>query len=242
MTTSNPVCAEPLALQFKAGLVPILSLELYHSNLDFLERQLAEKTRQSPEMFNNSPVILSLNTLPDTDCTIDIQGLLALCERYGIKPIAARSDNTQLVSKLSDAGITLMAPAIQKAAPTKAPSAPPKSNKNNTVLPSSSRIVNTPIRSGQQVIAPEGDLIVTAQVSAGAELLAHGNIHIYGPLRGRALAGINGNIQARIFCQSFEAELVAIAGNYCNDSDPKHWKKAVNISLFEDQLTIDPLG
>jgi septum site-determining protein MinC len=106
-----------------------------------------------------------------------------------------------------------------------------------------SKIVTTPIRSGQQVYAPGGDLIIMAAVSAGAEVLADGNIHVYGALRGRALAGVKGDTSARIFCQSLEAELVSIAGTFKVDEDLRneHWKTAVQIGRDEGALCITAL-
>jgi septum site-determining protein MinC len=122
-------------------------------------------------------------------------------------------------------------------------SASPSLDKSSEFSHSGSKIVTTPIRSGQQVYAPGGDLIIMASVSAGAEVLADGNIHIYGALRGRALAGVLGDTSARIFCQSLEAELVSIAGNFKVDEDLRkdHWKTAAQVSLDEQTLCIAPL-
>jgi len=108
---------------------------------------------------------------------------------------------------------------------------------------SANKLITTPIRSGQQVYAPGGDLVVLAPVSAGAEILADGNIHVYGPLRGRALAGVKGDTEARIFCQSLEAELISIAGNYKVNEDlqKEHWKEGIQARLEGDQLVITPL-
>ncbi|UZE96973.1 septum site-determining protein MinC [Alkalimarinus alittae] len=105
------------------------------------------------------------------------------------------------------------------------------------------RIIYQPVRSGQQVYAQNGDLIVLAQVSAGAEILADGNIHVYGPLRGRALAGVKGNTKARIFCHSLEAELVSIAGQYKISEDLQNgsWKKPAQIHLSDETLTVKAL-
>lgn len=105
------------------------------------------------------------------------------------------------------------------------------------------RIIYQPVRSGQQVYAQNGDLIVLAQVSAGAEILADGNIHVYGPLRGRALAGVKGNTKARIFCHSLEAELVSIAGQYkiSEDLQNGNWKKPAQIHLEDETLTVKAL-
>jgi septum site-determining protein MinC len=105
-------------------------------------------------------------------------------------------------------------------------------------------VVTTPVRGGQQIYAPGGDLLVLAPVSAGAELLADGNIHVYAPMRGRALAGIKGNSQARIFCRMLAAELISIAGRYKVAEDLRrdpNWGEAVHIHLAGDVLNITRL-
>ena len=106
------------------------------------------------------------------------------------------------------------------------------------------RIIDGPVRSGQQIYVPGGDLIVMASVSAGAEVLADGNIHVYGALRGRALAGAQGNSEARIFCQSLEAELVSVAGNFKLNDELRGelWQKPVQIHLQNQALGIVALG
>lgn len=105
------------------------------------------------------------------------------------------------------------------------------------------RVVTSPIRSGQQIYARGGDLIILTSVSAGAEVLADGNIHVYGPLRGRALAGVMGDTNARIFCSSQEAELVSVAGHFLVDETLKstHWKKPVQIFIHDGRLITSPL-
>jgi septum site-determining protein MinC len=107
----------------------------------------------------------------------------------------------------------------------------------------SSLLVTEPVRSGQRIFADRGDLVVVASVSSGAELIAHGNVHVYGPLRGRALAGVNGDRTARIFCQSLEAELIAIAGLYHTSDDlaPAIRGQRVQAFLRDDALCIEPL-
>ena len=106
------------------------------------------------------------------------------------------------------------------------------------------RIITTPVRGGQQVYAPGGDLVVLAAVSPGAELLADGNIHVYGPMRGRALAGIKGDTKARIFCRQLAAELVSVAGQYKVADDLRRdplWGQQVQVSLSGDVLNITRL-
>ena len=104
-------------------------------------------------------------------------------------------------------------------------------------------LVTEPVRSGQRVFADRGDLVVVAAVSSGAELIAHGNIHVYGTLRGRALAGVNGDRTARIFCSSLEAELIAIAGLYRTSDDlgPSVRKQRVQAFLRDETLCVEPL-
>ena len=104
-------------------------------------------------------------------------------------------------------------------------------------------MISEPVRSGQQIYAPNGDLLVLAPVSHGAELLADGHIHIYGPLRGRALAGVTGDTEARIFCQSLEAELISIAGQYkiSEDLEGDYWQQPVVVHLTEGHLQIRAL-
>jgi len=112
------------------------------------------------------------------------------------------------------------------------------------VMTEASKMISQPIRSGQRTYAKGGDLVLLGAVNAGAEVMADGNLHIYAPLRGRALAGLDGNTESRIFCQSMEAELVAIAGNYrvFEDNIPAEiYRKPVQIFLEGEQLKIVPL-
>ncbi len=104
-------------------------------------------------------------------------------------------------------------------------------------------LIDKPIRSGQQVYARDTDLIVMGQIGPGAEVIADNNIHIYGPLRGRALCGVSGNTSTRIFCQSLEAELVSVAGNYrMLETIPEELRgKPAQIWLDKDRLNIEPL-
>jgi septum site-determining protein MinC len=120
-----------------------------------------------------------------------------------------------------------------------------KSNKENEltlnkVKNTPTKVIHQPVRSGQQIYVPGGDLIVMAAVGAGAEVLADGHIHIYGPLRGRALAGVHGDTTAMIICQSLEAELVSVAGQYRVSENLKDqlWKKGAVISLSDGHLQV----
>lgn len=107
-----------------------------------------------------------------------------------------------------------------------------------------SKIVTSPVRSGQQIEANNRDLIVTSNVSTGAELITDGNIHIYGVMRGRAMAGYHGNNKARVFCHKLTAELISIAGQVITEEELRRhplWGKAAQVSLENNQITISAL-
>jgi septum site-determining protein MinC len=116
----------------------------------------------------------------------------------------------------------------------------PSPSQPERVIAAKTLLVTQPVRSGSQIYARGADLVVTAAVSPGAELMADGNIHVYGVLRGRALAGASGDAEARIFCSRFEAELVSIAGHYLvsEQMPPDERGLPVQIALVDDRLTI----
>ena len=105
-------------------------------------------------------------------------------------------------------------------------------------------IIRTPVRSGQQIYARNRDLVILSNVSAGAEILSDGCIHIYGTLRGRAIAGASGEQSATIFCQNLQSELISVAGNYwlSDNIQEEFWGKGVVISLEDNNLNIEHLA
>jgi len=148
--------------------------------------------------------------------------------------------DAELKAEIDRAGLPLLNEGKDKA-PRAEPSAPPEL----PVTPvTKTRLIDLPVRSGQRIYAPNCDLIVTNHVSAGAELIADGNIHIYGSMRGRALAGASGDRDAQIFCTHLEAELVSIAGVYwLSDNIPAEFSgKAARLRLADNALTVQPLN
>ena len=138
-------------------------------------------------------------------------------------------------------GLPILTEGKEKAPrPAPAPQAPAQ----NTTPVTKTRLIDTPVRSGQRIYAPQCDLIVTSHVSAGAELIADGNIHVYGMMRGRALAGASGDRETQIFCTNLMAELVSIAGEYwLSDQIPaEFYGKAARLQLVENALTVQPLN
>lgn len=229
------------AFQLKGSMLAITVLELASNDIERLDEQLAAKVEQAPDFFNNTPLVLALDKLPEAAREIDIKALVALCRKHRLRTLALRASEPAHI----EAAAVLDLPVLPPSGLASARSTWHRRHR----LPAEpvyrpTRVVTTPIRGGQQIYAQGGDLIVLAPVSPGAELLADGNIHVYGPLRGRALAGIKGDTSARIFCQQLAAEMVSIAGQYKVAEDLRRdplWAEAVRISLSGDVLNITRL-
>ena len=231
--------------QLKGSMLAITILELTHNDLQRLDLQLAAKVAQAPGFFQNTPLILALDKLPEGEGAIDITELMAVCRQHGLRTLAVRAVLESHIKATNALDIPLLPPSGAREKTIEVAGKATKTvEKPAEPALRPSKLVTSPIRGGQQVYAKGADLIVLAQVSAGADLLADGNIHVYGAMRGRALAGVQGNTDARIFCQQLGAEMVSIAGNYKTAEELRrdpNWGQAVHISLSEDVLNIIPL-
>lgn len=240
------------SFQLKSASVSLTALELYYFDNDEFEANLRDKISQAPGFFKDIPLVINLEKYEGLDSELDFFKMIGTCRRHNIHVIGVRAgndDQRRLARGASLAlfpGSSLRGQTPARAQPDEASS--PEAETSSpadapTSEPAAAKIVSQTVRSGQQVYAPEGDLIILAPVQAGAEVLAAGNIHVYGPLRGRALAGIHGAETARVFCQSLEAELVSIAGHYkiSEDLQDNGWKSAVQIQLRDDLLVVTPL-
>jgi septum site-determining protein MinC len=230
-TINNQTC-----FQFKASFSPCTILQLTHYDLDALEAQLSEAIARAPNFFIGSPVVIDLEKVKDV--TLDFAKLKQILISAGLVPVGTKSGSPEQ----SVAAVTIGLPSVtigKFAAPEKAKKSASKEKNDES---QGAKLINTPIRSGMQIYAKKTDLIVVGQVSSGAELLSDGHIHVYGALRGRALAGVQGNTQARIFCRTLEAELVSIAGYYLTKEDmqvlPTH-DGMIQIYLENDQVRIE---
>ncbi|MFC0268892.1 septum site-determining protein MinC [Kushneria aurantia] len=226
------------AFTFKGGMLPMTVMELSTSDPERIGAQLAGKLSQAPAFFQHTPVVLSVEKLDDT--ALALERLCAVCRSHRLLPVAVRGGGEGIKQSAWALGLGWFPP--QEIRETR-----PLTTVDETSAgideTGSGRIHRGTVRSGQQVSAPGGDLVIIGAVNAGAEVLAAGSVHVYGPLRGRALAGIHGDRQAGIFCRELHAELLSVAGTYkrLEDVDRALLGTPVQIGLKEDQLAIEAL-
>ena len=231
MAASPGVILEPVA-DIKFGQVGIANLRLKRLDPEELQRELTDKVQHAPNLFAHAPVVLDLSHLPSLPDLETVRDLLARIRSAGMAPVGlsyGTSENEQLARALDvplfakfRAGFERggksepiveepPAPRQRRREADPEPVAQPAQQGGPAVI---GQVHDKPVRSGQQIYARGRDLILTKLVANGAEVIADGSIHIYGALRGRALAGAQGDASARIYCHEFHAELVSIAGQY----------------------------
>jgi len=254
-----------VSFQLKGSALTVVVLALVEYDPKTLATELKEKIDQAPHFFVNSPVLISLERLErPEDCKSLLTNageLIKICRKLDLQPLGFTAVPEVLWAGVQKTGLAILPTPAERAlkipAAAKVKAAEPivetrietvvervvETVIEERVVQRMSRVVTRPVRSGQQIYAEGADLIVLAQVSEGAEVLADGNIHIYGSLRGRALAGVKGDESARIFCQNLEAELVSVAGNFVlQDALPKElFKKPVQISLKGEKVVVEAL-
>lgn len=229
------------ALDFKSSTFSMPVLVLSSDNLDAIELQLQEKIGLAPEFFKNTPLVIDFQEINKQGYRIDVKEVVDILRKAGLLPVGIRGGNTLQNKKALELLMPIYssntAANITDSKKQKEVVPPPKVNVDADVL--QTVLITQPVRSGQRVYAA-GDLVILAQVSAGAEIIAEGNIHVYNTIRGRALAGVQGNTQARIFCFDLQAELISIAGNYkvSEDLDESMRNKPVQIYLQGQSLII----
>ena len=215
------------SFDLKSASLPLVAVVLKTTDTAALAADLAARMADSPGFFDNDPVLIDLALVQGSDTVPDFAALVALLRSHRTVPVAVRGGNAaQTEAALAaglvaapEAGPARTAPAeVAVASPADAgahKAAPETEGAREMPMPiSATVVVDKPLRSGQQVYARGADLVVLAVVSFGAEVIADGNIHVYAPLRGRAMAGARGNTAARIFTTCMEPQLVSIAGIY----------------------------
>lgn len=221
---------EPVVV-LKGGMATLITLHLKSADLAVIQQELEQKRQDAAALFKNLPCAIDLQQWhPDE---LALQTLIELCKKSGLLPIAVRNATESWQATIDSLGLADLGRYRHSQ----------QKNQSNNQLSSSqslpeAKIYHGNIRSGQQLYH-DGDLTIFGTVSAGAEVLASGSLHIYGALRGRALAGVKGNEQAIICCQLFDAELVSIAGQYrLFDDKNEYQQQTVAINLADSRLNI----
>ncbi|MGY4876868.1 septum site-determining protein MinC [Vreelandella aquamarina] len=249
-----------VAFTFKGGMLPMTVMELSSADPEQIRQQLQGKLSQSPAFFQHTPVVLSVEKLDAPN--LALERICAVCRDHKLLPVAVRGGADPVRQSAWALGLGWFAPveterarrlaSVDGSAGDEKNHEPgqsdvvadaPEAVSDAATQQFSTRLYRGTVRSGQQVSAAEGDLIVIGAVNAGAEVLAGGSIHVYGALRGRALAGIHGNLSAGIYCRELEAELLSVAGNYkrLEDVDSRLLGAPAEVHYSREQLEIKPL-
>jgi septum site-determining protein MinC len=251
-TTDPATGAVPLALDIKSTQLPLLALFLKTEDLTALAQDLAARfgpEGESPDFFDHEGAVIDFSKLAP-DAAVDLSELLNVLRNYSLRPMAIRGASPALTQAALDAGLVLAPehvrsvakPVVDEPVATEPVEPVPEMPRSVPTL-----VIDKPLRSGQKAYARGGDLVVLAMVNQGAEVIADGNIHVYAPLRGKAMAGARGNTDARIFALSMEPELISIAGIYRTSEKPLpdtvHGKPAqIRLGGPEgDKLIFEPL-
>ncbi len=211
------------SFDLKSASLPVVAVMLKSTDVGVLATELAQRLAADPDFFDNDPVLIDLSGVRDEPAPIDFAALIQLLRQHHTVPVAVRGGSAVQMHSAHSAGLV----AASDAPPARAPAPPPAPeireiihevvHEVEVVRPAPrvpAVVVDKPLRSGQQVYARGADLVVLAMVSFGAEVIADGNIHVYAPLRGRAIAGARGDTGARIFTTCMDPQLISIAGIY----------------------------
>ncbi len=251
--------------ELRSGSVDALQFVVKTTDLDALKNELTRRFEATPEFFSGEVVTIDVRRLGESERAA-IADIAQLLDSVRMRPIGVVAGEAQR-EWAGSGGLPLVEARERRAASGKTEAAPsaaetsaaqpaggagsgsastdasPSEGGARAQASAQTLVIDKPLRSGQQVYA-KGDLVVLGLVSYGAEVIAEGNIHIYAPLRGRALAGVHGNHAARIFCTCLEPELISIAGIYRTTENPLPADvigKSVQIRLADEKLMIEPL-
>ncbi len=240
------------SFDLKSAQLPVVAVVLKSTDISAFAADLAARVADDPEFFDNDPVLIDLAAVRESPDAIDFVAMIEALREHHTQPVAVRGGSAEQIQTAHEAGL-IAAPD----APVREKSAQPEVREvirevvREVHVPVEvpgegvpTVVVDKPLRSGQQVYARGGDLVVMAMVSFGAEVIADGNIHVYAPLRGRAIAGARGNTEARIFGTCMEPQLVSIAGMYRaieTDLPADVRGKPAQVRLDGEKLLIEPL-
>ncbi|KZN64439.1 septum site-determining protein MinC [Pseudoalteromonas luteoviolacea] len=226
------------SFELKGNLFTLSVLQLLNADLNVVKEQLSEKISQAPKFFKGAPIVINLAQIQDEPLVLsDLKSIL--CD-LSLNPVGICNGNEEHNEKAKSIGMSVLN-YTKDVAPTIKTQTTTEVVEKQVYAPA--KIVNGTVRSGQQIYAKDCDLIVIGAVSHGAEVISDGNIHIYGTLRGRAIAGAQGNDSASIFCQKLEAELVSVNGSYwISDSlQGEYWGNPCQITQTNESLELTAL-
>ncbi|HJV73612.1 MAG TPA: septum site-determining protein MinC [Noviherbaspirillum sp.] len=239
-------------IEIKISTVVAVAAILRTVDLAILDAAMKSMTGDAADYFDNEFTVIDIGSCDLSEDGVDWPSLVSLFKSYNLNPVAVRGAPASMEASIVASSLsidTLAQPRqelqqMETEAPAPAVAPAVEVVPAQPVIAPSAMIIDAPVRAGQRIYARGSDLIVTAVVNNGAELIADGSIHIYAPLRGRALAGASGDTQARIFALSMEAELVSIAGMYRTFEGglPKDLvKKPAQVRLVGDRLDLLPI-
>lgn len=251
----------PTSFEIKSAHLPLVALLLKSADLARLGEEMKQRYGDIPDFFDHDPLLVDLSPLQAGEAAhspVDFPALVTLLRQFRLEPVAVRGGNDAQTAAAELAGLMPANDAtVQRsaAASTPAPHAlaqaqtPAEPEPVAPPVAPGAMVIDKPLRSGQQVYARGRDLVVMAMVNPGAEVIADGHIHVYAPLRGKAIAGARGNTEARIFALSMDPELISIAGIYRTSDNPLPAQvlgKPAQVRLVPgpdgDKLVIDPLN
>lgn len=230
------------AFDLKSANLPLVALALKSADLATISAELTARFGKTPDYFDHDAVVLDLTAVAEDNAEIDFGALLPLLRSFRMSPVAVRAGSEAQMAAARTAGLVdarEAVPVAPRMQPERKPIPAPAPPADVPTL-----VIDRPLRSGQQVYARGGDLIVNEMVSFGAEVIADGNIHVYAPLRGRVIAGAHGDKSARIYTTCLEPELLSIAGVYRTTDVPLPEDvlgKPAIIRLENDMLVMTPI-
>ena len=244
MSSRTP--AHSLSFEIKSASLPLVSFVLKSADITLIAQDLQTRLGDTPDFFDNDPVLVDLQHLDDQAGPLDLPALLQLLRSFRMNPVALRPNNAAHEAAATLAGLFLTSEArTLPATPTTHEVVREveviREVVREVAASSTAMVIDKPLRSGQHVYAKGRDLVVLAMVNPGAEIMADGHIHVYAPLRGKAIAGAKGDTSARIFTNSLEAELLSIAGVYRTSDAPLPKEvagKAAQVWLVGDKLVM----
>jgi len=252
----------PAVFELRSASMTLVVVALKTTDMLAIERELTARFADTPEMFNHDPVVIDIAQAEGDPLALDYARLASLLRQFKMVAAAVRGGSPEQMAAAAEAGLgeapealppatrtptpAVATPPPVEAAPPPTPAPEPVATVPVQAQPAAitTLIVDKPLRSGQQVYARGGDLVVLAAVNFGAEVIADGSIHVYAPLRGKAIAGARGNNDARIFSTCMEPELISIAGTYRTTDNPLPDTvigKPAQIRLDGERLVFEPL-